>query len=94
MIGDDSQGHSQKVEYETWSSFCLFYAKIGHEEDDCFKKDPLLKPLREAGDNQGTGKKIYVPKKLVTNTKVQEEVTLADIKGVDAGQQAVRDQAT
>mgnify|MGYP001560426426 CR=1 FL=1 len=39
-IGDENVGSWQKVEYEQWPEYCRFCERIGHLEQDCFKKNP------------------------------------------------------
>nr|XP_027099129.1 uncharacterized protein LOC113718420 [Coffea arabica] len=48
-IGDDTYGHWQQVDYESWPAFCSFCQRAGHAEAECFRKNPALKPAKGAG---------------------------------------------
>ena len=50
-IGDDDYGFWQPVEVENWPLFCHFCDRVGHKEEECFKKNPALKLAGEKRTN-------------------------------------------
>lgn len=43
-VGDENSGHWQQVEYEDWPNYCTYCERIGHSDQECFRKNPELKP--------------------------------------------------
>lgn len=48
-IGEDQDGFWQAVEYESWPKFCGFCTRFGHEDVECFRKNPDLQPSKRIG---------------------------------------------
>ena len=46
-IGHDSKGFWQKIEYKVWPDFCQHCGRIGQNQDQCFKKHPELRLVKE-----------------------------------------------
>ena len=50
-VGDEEYGFWQDVEYENWPAFCSFCERFGHEQHECLKKNPALKPTKQPQRN-------------------------------------------
>lgn len=56
--------------FENWPQFCSFCSQVGHDDEDCFKKDRSRKPGRP-GCQEQPEKQIYIPKSHVNKGKAK-----------------------
>ena len=61
-IGEDQEGFWQDVEYESWPKFCGFCSRFGHEEDECYRRNPDLQPPKGLRKRTGKAMEVYRPK--------------------------------
>ncbi|XP_027169476.1 uncharacterized protein LOC113769209 [Coffea eugenioides] len=45
-IGDEEYGFWQNMEYESWPAFCSFCERFGHDQQECYRKFPALRPAK------------------------------------------------
>ena len=57
------------MDYENWPSFCGYYEHSGHAKDECFKKDPSLKPIKPIKVDMPRVSQVYVLKEQVDKEK-------------------------
>ncbi|XP_027098924.2 uncharacterized protein [Coffea arabica] len=58
-IGEDQEGFWQEVEYESWPKFCGFCVRFGHDDGECFRQHPDLKPVNRMVTARGKSKQVY-----------------------------------
>ena len=83
-IGEEEYGFWQKVEYENWPEFCSFCERFGHEEQQCFKKHPTLKPTKISQPQQTLSRPTWVRRQ----GDAVRDIRKSGMEGGDGGAEA------